>query len=222
LGNIFYFQFYQRFDPNFVSINYQCVGGGGCGGWKQLIWYGNPPNGASSSAIESTHNNGWQRDVPQMYGQGGEDDYGVEDVAGCTYAKATSTGGAGSNYESRPNFRAPMNPTCKHYLQDTWMEFTGRIEIRGASNAPASRVQLWVDGTLVVDYGQAKVAWGSSDGDGFGQLLITPYHTNKDPNQTHAVGFTWVDDLIVSTQPIQMGASPPQPTPSAPSSLIVR
>jgi len=221
LGSVFYFQFYQRFDPNFQSIDYQCLGGG-CGGWKQLIWFGNPPNGASSGGLESTHNNGWQRDVPQMYGQQGTDDYGVENVAGCTFAKATSQGGAGSNYVSRPNFRAPLNPTCKHYLQNTWMEFTGRIEIRGASGAATSRVQLWVDGTLVVDYGQAKVNWGGQDGDGYGQFLVTPYMTNKDSAQSHATGFTWVDDLIVSTQPIPMGTAASGPVPAVPSNLSVR
>ncbi len=202
LGSVLYFQFYQRFDPNFQAINYQCSGD--CGGWKQMIWYGNPPNGASSSGVEVTHNNGWQRDVPQMYGQQGSDDYGIEDVAGCTFGKAGATA---SGWSSRPNYQPPKNPTCKHYLQDTWMEFTGRIEIRGASNAQTSRVQLWVDGVLVIDYGQARIAWGGSDGDGFGSFMATPYHTNKDASQTHAVGFTWVDSIIVSTQPIPMGSA---------------
>jgi hypothetical protein len=216
LGNVFYFQFYQRFDPNFVSINYQCAGG--CGGWKQMIWYGNPPLGSSSSSIEVTHNNGWQRDVPQMYGQQGHDDYGIEDAVGCTSQKA---GSLQSGYASRPNYRAPLNPTCKHYIPDTWMEFTGRVEIRGSSNAPASRVQLWVDGTLVIDYGSAKVAWGDSDGDGFGSFQVTPYHTNKDSSQVHPVGFTWIDSIIVSTQPIPMGGVV-SVAPSPPSILIVQ
>jgi len=216
LGSVLYFQFYQRFDPNFQAINYQCSGD--CGGWKQMIWYGNPPNGASSSGVEVTHNNGWQRDVPQMYGQQGSDDYGIEDVAGCTFGKAGATA---SGWSSRPNYQPPKNPTCKHYLQDTWMEFTGRIEIRGASNAQTSRVQLWVDGVLVIDYGQARIAWGGSDGDGFGSFMATPYHTNKDASQTHAVGFTWVDSIIVSTQPIPMGSTASSP-PASPSNLVVR
>lgn len=217
LGSVMYFQFYQRFDPNFQSINYQCTGGG-CGGWKQMIWYGNPPNGASSSGVEVTHNNGWQRDVPQMYGQQGTDDYGIEDVAGCTSAKA---GSVNSGWASRPNYQPPKNPTCKHYLQDTWQEFTGRIEIRGNPNEQASRVQLWVDGTLVIDYGRARIGWGGSDGDGMGSFMAFPYHTNKDPSQTHAVGFTWIDSIIVSTQPIPMGSTA-SPAPASPVDLVVR
>src|SRR5262249_31140583 len=110
-GNVVYFQFYQFLDSAFLDTDFECMDGG-CGGFKQIIWYGNPPFGSSSSSIEVTHNNGWQRGVPQMYGQQGSDDYGVQDVAGCTYANATSQGGSGSGFDSQPNYKAPLNPTC--------------------------------------------------------------------------------------------------------------
>jgi hypothetical protein len=211
LGNVLYFQFYQRFDPNFLNTDYNCLNGG-CGGWKQIIWYGNPPNGSSSSSIEVTHNNGWERGVPQMYGQQGHDDYGIQDVAGCSYA--------GSGFNSQANY---PEPPCVRYKSNQWMEFTGRIEIRGAANAPTSRVQLWVDGKLVIDYGQAKINWGSGDGAGIGAFLATVYHTNKDSSQVHPVGYTWMDDIIVSTQPISMatGGAPAVP-PAAPSGLALQ
>src|SRR5207244_2663631 len=50
LGRVLYFQFYQRFDESFLSTPFRCSGGE-CGGWKQAIWYGNPPNGASASSL---------------------------------------------------------------------------------------------------------------------------------------------------------------------------
>lgn len=219
LGNVFYFQFYQRLDPNFVNTDFVCLYGE-CGGWKQVIWYGDPPTGSSASSIEVTMNNGWERNVPQMYGQIGQDGYGIEEVVACTYANATRLGGAGSGYNSRPNYLAPLNPTCAHYVPDQWMEFTGRIEIRGASNAPESRVQLWVNGKLVIDYGRAKINWGSSDGKGFGQFQLTPYHTNKDAAHVHPTGYTWYDDLIISTTPIPMvGQTVDTIPPAAPSNL---
>src|SRR5207237_8090406 len=40
-GNVLYFQFYQKFDSNFLSTNFQCIGSSPCSGWKQAIWYGN-------------------------------------------------------------------------------------------------------------------------------------------------------------------------------------
>lgn len=224
LGNVLYFQFYQKFDANFLNTNFQCVNGD-CGGFKQAIWFGNPPNGTSSSSIEVTMFNGFQRNVPQVYGQQGADVYGVQDVIGCTFAAATSQGGSGSGASSRPNYSGPLNPNCIHYEADQWMEFTGRIEIRGdVTNLPASRVQLWVNGNLAVDYGSAKVNWGGTDGSGFGQFLISPYHTNKNPNQVHPEGTTSYDDLIVSTEPIPManGSIPtPDTTPPSITSVAV-
>src|SRR6266446_6230054 len=63
-----------------------------------------------------------------------------------------------------------------------------RAEIRGTSDAPASRVQLWVNGQPAIDYGAAKIDWAGTDGNGFGQFQLTPYHTRKDPTRATAVG----------------------------------
>jgi hypothetical protein len=201
VGDVLYFQVYQRFDENFLATDFRCLEGD-CGGWKQMIWYGNPPDGASASSLEVTLFNGWQRGVPQMYGQIGADYYGVQDVRGCAYNRGTS--GAGSGFASHINYAEPL---CVAYKANQWMEFTGRIEIRGESNQPTSRVQLWVDGEPVVDYQQAKIDWAGSAGNGFGQFLLSPYHTKKDGSQVHPDGHTWYDDLIISTQPILMSRS---------------
>lgn len=209
LGNVVYWQFYQYFDQTFLNTTYICNGGTltdpGCGGWKQIIWYGNPPNGSSASNMEITHVNGWQRGIPMMYGQIGYDGYGWQDVRGCTY-----------NFNGQHNY---TEPPCIRYKAGQWMEFTVRVEVRGAPNAPESRVQLWVDGQLAIDKPDAKIDW-SGAGNGLGQFQITPYHTNKDSNQVHPTGYTWYDDVIVSTQPIAMrsGSTPPpsDTTPPAP------
>lgn len=225
-GPIVYVQWKQQFNTSQLQTNYSPD----TSGWKQAIHYGEPPGGGSSSLIEVTMVNGNQRNVVQMYGQQGHDDYGIEDIAGCTYAKATSEGGSGSGYNSRPNYKAPLNSTCINYQANTWIEYTLRIEVRGAQNAPQSRVQLWVDGNLAVDYGQAKIAWGTpgptGNGLGVGAFLLSPYYTNKDGGQSHAIGQTWYDDYIVSTQPIAfMGGSGPPPDtlpPAAPTNLRVQ
>jgi chitodextrinase len=195
LGNVVYFQFYQRFDPNFLNTRFQCVGGS-CGGWKQVIFFGDPPNGASASMIEVTLNNGWQRGLTHMYGQIGMDDYGVQDAAGCAW------------FSGRTSY---PEPPCVRFKANQWMQYTGRIEVRGASNERSSRVQLWIDGKLVIDNSQARVAWGGGDGRGFGQFMLTPFHTAKDRTQVHPEGHTWYDDVIISTQPIAMssGTQPP-------------
>lgn len=211
LGNVVYWQFHQYFDSNFLTTPYKCGSDGteGCGGWKQVIFYGNAPKGSSASNIEVTHNNGWMRGVPQMYGQIGYDGYGIQDVIGCSY-----------NFNGQYTY---PEPPCKRYKASQWMEFTVRVEVRGAPNAPESRVQMWVDGQLVLDYAKAKINWGSVDGEGLGQFQITPYHTRKYSGQAHPVGYTWMDDLIISTQPIPMSGgatSSGDTTPPAPPSNL--
>src|SRR5439155_114487 len=136
----------------------------------------------------------------------GTDYYGIQDTRGCTDQTAGFT-----------------EPPCIRYKSNQWMEFTVRIEVRGTSNAPQSRVQLWVNGQLALDYPSAKIAWGSSEGDGIGQVMLTPYHTRKDPAQTHPVGYTWYDDVIVSTQPIAManGSTPPPSSDTTPPTVSI-
>src|SRR5438128_1637146 len=136
----------------------------------------------------------------------GFEDYGHEDVGGLNFAEADSPGGLWFWFYLAPYYFGPLNPTCAHYPANQWVEFTGRLEIRGTANSPSSRIQLRVNGQLVLDYGAARVDWSGPDGTGYGQFLMSPYHTNKDPNQAHPVGYTWFDDLIISTQPIAMGS----------------
>lgn len=214
LGAVVYWQFYQYVDSNFLTTPYKCGTDGTetCGGWKQGIFYGNAPNGSSASSIEVTHNNGWLRGVPTMYGQIGQDDYGIQEAIGCSY-----------NFNGQNTY---PEPPCKRYKANQWMEFTVRVEVRGTPNAPQSRVQMWVDGQLAIDNSQAKINWGSSDGNGLGQFQLTPYHTRKYSGQAHPVGYTWMDDLIISTQPIPMsnGSTPgggDTTPPAAPSNLTL-
>src|SRR5207244_11149478 len=68
------------------------------------------------------------------------------------------------------------------------------------------------------------ISCSSADGSGLAHFQLTPYHTNKELNQTHPVGYTWYDDLIVSTQPIPMlnGAIPtPDTSPPAIAGITV-
>lgn len=223
-STVFWYQYWQRFDPNYLNTWYLCSGGS-CGGWKQVIWYGNPKEGSSSSSLEVTSNNGAQRSLPQMYGQQGSDSYGIQLVRGVIHIPSSCV--------TRACFNSLYpEPPAIQYQEDEWMEFTGRIEVRGAANAATSRVQLWVNGHLVIDYPFAKINWNTDvnqntpPGNGLGSFEFTPFHTNKDDTQAHPTGYTWIDDIILSTEPIQMtvgGTAPPPDTtpPSAPTNLTV-
>jgi len=113
----------------------------------------------------------------------------------------TMYGQQGSDSPNLPNTTVP-------FVANQFMEITERVEVRGASNAPQSHVEWWVNGVKAGDWGTAKIAWGGGDGDGLGQIMLTPVHTRKDPTQVHAEGYMWFDDLIVSTKPIAMIVPP--------------
>jgi len=46
-----------------------------------------------------------------------------------------------------------------------------------------------------------------------GKIWLLPYHTNKDPNQTHATAHTWYDNLIISRTRIPDPVDGPEPSP---------
>lgn len=204
-ANTVYMQFYQYVDSNFLTTAYAPGGG-----WKQLIWYGNTPNGSNSSGIEITHVNGYLRGVPALYGQAGADDYGTQDVRGCAY-----TGGPPSTY---------TEPPCIKYKANQWMETTVRVDMGttscyGGVGAPGNtRVRMWIEGSLAVDNPRACVRYNAGEGDGLGQFVITPFQTGKDASQVTPIAYTWYDDLIISTQPIAMktGTTPPPPQDTIP------
>jgi hypothetical protein len=164
LGNVLYFQFYQKFDSNSLTADFQCLGGE-CSGLGQAFFFGNPPEGGSAGSLYVGISDA-QRRILQMSSD-----------------------------------RAAGNRT------DQWIEFTGRIEVREASNAPSSRVQVWINGQLAIDDDSAKIDWAGTDANGVVQFLLSAYLANKDPNRAHADGYTWFDDVIISTQPIPMISS---------------
>jgi len=203
-GQSFWFQFYQYFDSAFLTTPYAPGGG-----WKQVILYGNPPFGSNSSGIESTIVNGYLRGVPQMYGQQGADDYGTQDVRGCYY-----------NFNG---LRTYTEPPCITYKANQWTEFTVQIDVGNIScyggnpTRGNTRVRMWIDGSLAVDYLYACMNLAGTDGEGYGSFILTPFQTGKDPSQITPTAYTWYDDVIISTQPIAMGsADVPVPVPPIP------
>ena len=102
---------------------------------------------------------------------------------------------------------APSPQMSVPFARNRSQEITIHVAMAGSSNERTNRVRWWVDGVLAGDWPTARASW--SDGYGFGQFMLTPYHTHKDPTQVHGTGYVWYDDLIVSAKPIAMvGQSP--------------
>ena len=67
-----------------------------------------------------------------------------------------------------------------------------------------SFITLWVarenqPSELVINYGPWNLTAGSTaDDQKFGKIWLLPYHTGKSSAQSHATGYTWYDELIIS------------------------
>jgi hypothetical protein len=186
-GEEFYVQWRQRFSRAFLETRF--LGGGG---WKQaIIGQGDNPGYApdgkvvwSCTQLELVVQNTYQRGYPQMYHSCGEKD---------------------EHYEPLPDYH-PID-----YEPDQWMTFQVRVKIgtwykNDRSYRGNSTIELWVGregeasrrAVLAKNYDVANTTPGAK----YGKLWLLPYHTGKDTQQEHPVGYTWYDEVIISRAPI--------------------
>ena len=196
-GTEFYVQWRQRFSHDFLATFYE-----GGYGWKQLtIGEGDRPGvfTPGCTQLELVVQNVDQAGFPQMY---------------------HSCGGKDGRYE-------PLGGGGR-YVADEWMTFQAHVKVgtwykNDGAYAGDSTVQLWVarqgqPSELVVDlsprpftlFGLTVPGTGhgydlanNNPAAKYGKLILSPYHTGKNPEQRHPTGFVWYDELVVSTQRIQ-------------------
>ncbi len=197
-GSEFYVQWRQRFSKEFLETNYQ-----GGGGWKQIIvGEGDRPGFRADSCtqLELVVNNPYYQGAPGMYHSCGGKDGDFEGL----YASAGVS-----------------------YAPEEWMTFQLHVKIgtwykNDRDYHRDSTVQLWVGregqpSKLVVDLSPEPATLfgltfpGSGAGYDlanrdpaakYGKLWLLPYNTHKDPSETHPVGYTWYDDLIIARKKI--------------------
>jgi hypothetical protein len=128
----------------------------------------------------------------------------------CLYSQQPGAGGGGL---------FPPNGNCFGFFPNEWMTFKVKITLgsRGSNGVVgASPNDEWVNSNFsmwvaregqasqqVLNFGPFNVSAGNPAVDEkFGKIYLTPYHTEKDATQVHSEGYTWYDELIVSTQDI--------------------
>lgn len=122
------------------------------------------------------------------------------------------------------------------YHPDEWMTFMVRVALGPLGTArdsasgqsqtgfTSSTVETWAarEGELLIKTHSfdnlvlSRAAGASPSGDFYGKVWLLPFHTAKDASQSHPVGYTWYDELIVSTQRIADPAGGPAPPPPPP------
>ena len=197
-GDEFYIQWRQRFSPEFINTDF--LGGGG---WKQIIvGEGDRPGTTeySCTQLEIVVTNPYHLGYPAMYHSCGQKD------------------GQFDGLFSRGRVK---------YSPNEWMTFQIHVKIgtwykNDGNYHQDSTVQLWVSregkaAELAVDLSPEPVTFlgfkipgtgtgydlaNNSSAAKYGKLWLLPYNTHKDPAMSHPTGYTWYDELIISTTKI--------------------
>ena len=132
-----------------------------------------------------------------MYAACGQDNLYIELADGDHYLQQG---------DYRCHRRHPREGQCAFYIADQWMTFSFQVDV-GSYGKPDTRVQGWIgygEGPLrkFIDYPGLVLNYSDSPGEGFNQIQLTPYQTDKDPTQVHPVAYTWYDELIISRRAI--------------------
>jgi hypothetical protein len=197
-GSTLHLQFRQRFSAAMLKQRFEPGDG-----WKQIIIYG----ANSCGKLELTTVNLYHYGFPTLYTDCGARNLKQELQDGDILLQQ---GDYNCHYQgSRP----PSE--CGYYRPDEWMTFYYQVDI-GEWGTATSSIQAWMgyaQEPLKQFVNMAGYTLNSDEGrgDGFRQVLLTSYMTNKDQSQVHPTVSTWYDELIVSTRPIAAPALGPSP-----------
>jgi hypothetical protein len=195
-GSDFYLQFRYRLDPQLVNYDWTQAGGQG---WKVFIVWG-PIPGNSCTSDQFVQENTNQRNIatgytscsqpelsdfthsPQLLEQG---DYN------CPY------GGSNAVY---------TNPPCFVYPTNVWITDYWHVHI-GTWGSPNTTFQAWtgVQGQALKQFiNLSNFTWGDAADHTVGLQMIefTPYFSGANGSTSTPGSAMWIDEFIVSTQPI--------------------
>jgi chitodextrinase len=239
-GQEFYVQWRQRFSPEMLDS------GLAQDGWKQIII--GEGDRVGDPAFSCTDNdvvmfNGYNRRFPQMYHscgakvpEGGSTgayeglEVPVSPPLG-DFMLQNGTAVQPCRYVEQPG---DMRSGCFRYRPNEWMTFMIRIKVNGwfrndGNYLHNDTIQLWAARqgqpfVLVLDRSpEAGTGYDIYNPDPslvkFGKLWLLPYITAKDTSVSHPTGYTWYDEVIVSSGPIPApgGATLPPADTTAPS-----
>lgn len=213
----FYFQWRQRFSPEFLNANYQ-----GGEGWKQVIvGTGDQPHHpyGSCSDLEVVTVDSYQRGFAQMYNScSGSSSHGPFDPFQVRFGAydfklqnaRPSPFCLYSQGHTNPASYFPKKGNCFGYFANEWMTFQVHIKLgpRTKNEFSDSRVQLWIaregqPSQLVIDWGPYALSAGAPQEDQkYGKVWLLPYNTDKDSSVAYPIAYTWYDELIISRQRI--------------------
>jgi hypothetical protein len=223
----FFVQWRQRFSPEFIDTQYE-----GGGGWKlAIIGVGDRVGCSASSAIsidgggncatsctelETVVQNTGQRGFAQMYNScSGSASHGAYDpfeeaFNSYDFKLQNARPDPYCLYSQNGDGYFPPAGNCFGFFPDEWMTFQVEVKTgpREGDEFKDSQVRLWIaregqPSELVIDWGPYNLTAGDPAKNLlYGKVWLLPYHTDKSSAQAHPTGYTWYDELIVSTSRI--------------------
>lgn len=215
-NSTFYVQFALRYDPNLVNINwYQQMGTG----WKSVIFHG--PN-ATCSDVELTTVIYYDSKFQHMYTDCGGRGIWSSQSPPLTFQQ----GDHNCSYDA---VESGNTSGCWKYntLANTWITYYYKITI-GTFGTPSSNIEAWYSTNgqpykKFISIFNFRLNNGTGPSNDYAYATIAPYMTAKNQSVNHAAAFMWLDELIVSTQPIVApGGGTTNPPPAAPTNLRIQ
>ena len=209
-GEEFYVQYRERFSPEMLRA-FETTDGQPSG-WKQsIIGLGDrvaQPIAYSCTAEETVFTQQTRYMGPTFY-------------HGCGFWESMDFWDGTQvrmQHQGPPYCYYPDDPEggCFSYAANEWMTFKQHVRIGGWGVHPLNRVRVWAaregePSVMIYDsllsHPDGFPLHRSDATSRFGKIWLLPYHTNKDPAETHPVAWVWYDELIVSRADIPDPAS---------------
>jgi hypothetical protein len=204
----FYVQWRYRVDSAYVSTNWENC----CNSSPKIADIAHHTSSCGHTELTTNNRNGTA--MPMMYGGCGA--YGMYVQTGTTLENQNTPYNFQSDYYNCEYPETPLSPGgCFTMLANTWMTFYEHIHI-GTYNQPNSTVEAWVS-TGVSDPLKyfihiTNFTMPAPDGGvitGYDAIWFNVYMTGVSSNSTNPAANVWLDEVIVSTQPIAAPAAPP-------------
>lgn len=194
----FYVQFRFRVSPEMLTQNWGDPVGNTS--WKVAIFH---YLSKTCGSVEITTQNNYLYGIPILYTDCGSRSMYTNGGNPPFLKQQGETSSSGYNCKFGTDYH--KDPNCLRFVPNTWMTFYYQISI-GDWGKPNSYIQAWA-----ALPGEPYKQWVNmpnfvldldTPGHYYDSIDLLNYMTGKDPKANHSVGYTWYDELIVSTKPI--------------------
>jgi outer membrane lipoprotein-sorting protein len=231
-GSKFYVQYAQRFDSNYTTIDWSSMNTSP----KQSIIYDG--NGMTCANLELTLVDYYATNIPYMYSECGNRSIRTSTTNITSFTTAvpylyqqgsSTTSGYNCTY-GKESHGTGNGVGCFYYPANTWITFYLEVFVGSFGQANST-----IHGYVAINGGAYQqflnvtnyTINNDASNSAFSRIMLSPYMTGKNSSISHPTAHTWLDELIVSSQPIAAPGGtttvtpPTTTTPDPPTNVTV-